>query len=54
LQTVTSFMLSPDGHAAGQLAAAMLMSTGMILFAATGGAIAGRILSARPKPQQTL
>jgi hypothetical protein len=54
LQTVTSFMLSPDGHAFGQLAAALIMSAGMILFAATGGAIAGRILSARPKPQQTL
>jgi hypothetical protein len=26
----------------------------MILFAATGGAIAGRILSIRPKTQRTL
>jgi|ERR1035438_1048051 hypothetical protein len=54
VQRVASFMLSPDGHAAGQLLTALVMSAGMILFAATGGAIAGRILSARPKPQQTL
>jgi hypothetical protein len=31
-----------------------MVSAGMILFAATGGAIAGRILSARPRPQRTL
>jgi hypothetical protein len=54
VQRVAAFMLSPDGHAAGQLAAALMMSLGMILFAATGGAIAGRILSMRPRAQRTL
>jgi hypothetical protein len=49
-----TFWLSPDGHAAIQLLIAAIMSAGMILFAATGGAIAGRILSARPKAQRTL
>jgi hypothetical protein len=48
-----SFWLSPDGHAAIQLLTAAVVSAGMILFAATGGAIAGRILSARPK-QRTI
>jgi len=48
------FWLSPDGHAAMQLLTAAIVSAGMILFAATGGAIAGRILAARPKPQRTL
>lgn len=49
-----AFWLSPDGHAAIQLLTAFMVSSGMILFAATGGAIAGRILSARPRPQRTL
>ena len=49
-----SFWLSPDGHAAIQLLTAAVVSTGMILFAATGGAIAGRILSIRPKAQRSL
>ena len=49
-----SFWLSPDGHAAIQLLTAAIVSAGMILFAATGGAIAGRILSIRPKTQRTL
>ncbi|HUB17688.1 MAG TPA: hypothetical protein VL990_03575 [Acidobacteriaceae bacterium] len=48
------FWLSSDGHAAIQLLTAAMVSAGMILFAATGGAIAGRILSARPRPQRTL
>lgn len=48
-----TFWLSPDGHAAIQLLTAAIVSAGMILFAATGGAIAGRILSARPK-QRTI
>ena len=54
VQRVTDFMLSADGHAAGQLATAVIMSLAMILFAATGGAIAGRILAARPKPQSSV
>lgn len=49
-----NFWLSPDGHAAIQLLTAAIVSAGMVLFAATGGAIAGRILSARPKPQRSL
>jgi hypothetical protein len=53
VQRVTDFMLSSDGHAAGQLATAVIMSLAMILFAATGGAIAGRILAARPRTQSS-
>jgi hypothetical protein len=49
-----AFWLSADGHAAIQLLTAFMVSAGMILFAATGGAIAGRILSVRPRPQRTL
>jgi hypothetical protein len=49
-----SFWLSPDGHAAIQLLTAAIVAAGMILFAATGGAIAGRILSIRPKTQRSL
>lgn len=49
-----SFWLSADGHAAIQLLTAGIVSLGMILFAAVGGAIAGRILAARPKTQRTL
>ncbi len=54
VQRVTDFMLSADGHAAGQLATAVIMSLAMVLFAATGGAIAGRILAARPKTQSSI
>lgn len=50
----TAFWLSPDGHAAIQLMTASIVSAGMVLFAATGGAIAGRILSIRPRPQRSL
>jgi hypothetical protein len=49
-----AFWLSPDGHAAIQLLTASIVAAGMILFAATGGAIAGRILAMRPRPQRTL
>ena len=49
-----AFWLSPDGHAAIQLMTASIVAAGMILFAATGGAIAGRILSIRPRPQRSL
>jgi hypothetical protein len=51
---VNSFWLSPDGHAAVQLATAVIMSLGMMLFAATGGAIAGRILALRARVQRSL
>jgi hypothetical protein len=50
----TSFMLSADGHAAQQLSVAVIMSLGMTLFAATGGAIAGRILALRTREQRSL
>lgn len=49
-----NFWLSADGHAAIQLLTASIVSAGMVLFAATGGAIAGRILSARPRAQRSL
>lgn len=54
LHAWANFWLSPDGHAAIQLLTASIVSAGMVLFAATGGAIAGRILAARPRPQRTL
>lgn len=54
IHRVTSFMLSPDGHAAEQLTAAIMMSLGMTLFAATGGAIAGRLLALRTREQRSL
>jgi hypothetical protein len=49
-----NFWLSPDGHAAIELLTVAVMAFGIVLFAATGGAIAGRILAARPKAQRTL
>jgi hypothetical protein len=49
-----NFWLSADGHAAIQLLTACLVSLGMILFAATGGAIAGRLLPARARAQRSL
>jgi hypothetical protein len=49
-----NFWLSADGHAAIQLLTAGIVSLGMILFAAMGGAIAGRVLAARPRTQRTL
>lgn len=49
-----AFWLSPDGHAAIQLLTAGIVSVGMILLAAMGGAIAGRVLAARPRAQRTL
>lgn len=53
-KTFSAFVLSPDGHAFIQLSTVVLTSLGMLLFAATGGAIAGRLLAARPRPQRTL
>ncbi|MGC2636530.1 MAG: zinc ribbon domain-containing protein [Acidobacteriaceae bacterium] len=54
VQNFAAFMLSPDGHAASQLTTAIVMSLGIVLFAATGGAIAGRILAARTGVQRSL
>lgn len=48
------FWLSGDGHAAIQLMTAAIVSMGIILFAATGGAIAGRMLAPRPGTQRTM
>ena len=49
-----AFWLSGDGHAAIQLLTAAIVSMGMILFAATGGAIGGRVLAPRPGTQRSL
>lgn len=49
-----TFWLSGDGHVAIQLLTATIVSLGMILFAATGGAIAGRVLAPRPGTQRTM
>lgn len=49
-----SFWLSADGHAAIQLLTATIVSLGMVLFAATGGAIAGRVLAPRPGTQRSM
>lgn len=54
MQAVANFMLSPDGHAASQLTTAIVMSLSMILFAAAGGAIAGRVLAVRRRVQRSL
>lgn len=54
IHAANSFWLSPDGHAAAQLGAAAIMSLGIVLFAATGAAIAGRILSLRARVQRSL
>ena len=54
VKTFSTFLLSPDGHAFIQLSTVVLTSTGMLLFAATGGAIAGRLLAVRPRPQRTM
>ncbi|HEX3660116.1 MAG TPA: zinc ribbon domain-containing protein [Acidobacteriaceae bacterium] len=48
------FWLSGDGHAAIQLLTAAIVSMGMVLFAATGGAIAGRVFAPRPGTQRTM
>jgi hypothetical protein len=50
----TNFWLSSDGHAAIGLLTASMVSLGMVLFAATGGAIAGRILALRARVQRSL
>jgi len=49
-----AFWLSGDGHVAIQLLTAAIVSMGMVLFAATGGAIAGRVLAPRPGTQRTM
>lgn len=54
IQNFAAFLLSPDGYAASQLITATVMSLAMILFAATGGAIAGRLLAVRARVQRSL
>lgn len=54
IHSFSSFLLSPDGHAFIQLSTVVLTSAGMLLFAAMGGAIAGRLLAVRPRPQRSL
>jgi hypothetical protein len=54
IQVWTAFWLSPDGHAAIGLLTASMVSLGMVLFAAAGGAIAGRVLAMRTREQRTL
>ena len=49
-----TFWLSGDGHVAIQLLTATIVSLGMVLFAATGGAIAGRVFAPRPGTQRTM
>ncbi len=53
-RTFSTFLLSADGHAASQLTTVVIMSLAMVLFAATGGAIAGRILAMRARVQRSL
>jgi hypothetical protein len=54
MRSAKAFWLSPDGHAAMQLATTVIVSLGMVLFAATGAAIAGRILALRARVQRSL
>jgi uncharacterized membrane protein YoaK (UPF0700 family) len=54
MQNVADFIRSPDGHAAYQLITAVVMWISMVLFAAIGGAIAGRVLAVRRRVQRSL
>ena len=54
LHAVASFILSPDGHAANQLATAAVVSLVILLFAAVSGAIAGRVLAMRARVPRSL
>jgi hypothetical protein len=54
IKTLTAFFLSPDGHAALQLMTTAVMSVGMLLFAAAGGAIGGWLQTTRARTQRSL
>ncbi|HEY6448911.1 MAG TPA: zinc ribbon domain-containing protein [Acidobacteriaceae bacterium] len=54
LHNLMAFWVSPDGIAGAQISTAIVMSLAMVLFAATGGAIAGRILAVRTRVQRSL
>ena len=49
-----AFWLSPDGHAAIQLLTVAIVSLGTVLFAAAGGALGGRFLSARERTRRAV
>jgi hypothetical protein len=54
IRTLTAFFLSPDGHVGMQLATTLVMSAGMVLFAAVGGSFAGWWQSTRARTQRSL
>jgi hypothetical protein len=54
IKAVTAFFLSPDGHVAMQLLTTLVMSLGMVLFAAVGGSFAGWLQSTRARSQRSL
>ena len=54
VKTAADFLLSPNGHAALQLSTAAMMSVGILIFAAIGGAIGGWIQATRARVQRTL
>jgi hypothetical protein len=49
-----AFWISPDGHAAIQLLTASIVSFGTVLFAAAGGALGARFLSARERTRRAI
>lgn len=54
LRTMIAFFSSPDGHVAMQLLTTVVMSLGMVLFAAVGGSFAGWLQSTRARTQRSL
>ncbi|HTV83738.1 MAG TPA: zinc ribbon domain-containing protein [Acidobacteriaceae bacterium] len=54
IKTLTAFFQSPDGHVAMQLLTTVVMSLGMVLFAAVGGSFAGWLQSTRARTQRSL
>jgi hypothetical protein len=54
LHNLMAFWVSPDGIAGAQISTAIVMALAMMLFAATGGAIAGRILAVRTRVERSL
>lgn len=54
LKTMIAFFSSADGHVAMQLLTTVVMSLGMVLFAAVSGSFAGWLLSARARAQRSL
>lgn len=54
MKIMAGFILSPEGHAALQLATAVTMSIGILLFAALGGALGGWWQSTRTRAQRSV